>query len=233
MTIAISGQSNSTGFGVDADWDGEPLQAGVEIEDYNPNLLTWVTLTHYPDGSEEPEPKFCGAMPYIAQYYLARGATTVRIIRLGVNGSNINYHRSQVNTIAARANAIGWVPDYWVLIGGEAETVDPVASPAAEYDTRLEAYVRHVMTLYPNCRPIVSTLGMHTDDYGAPGSSDDWELVEANQRSVPPLYPDRVLLSDSRSPTQITLSGDQIHYSGGIGGGHDEIAERIVALAGG
>jgi hypothetical protein len=218
VTFVVAGQSNADGVD-DDEHDEELLPAGVEINDKG------VDLTAYPDGGT----RHSGLLPYLVEYALANGATGVRILREATPGQNIVACIDDVAVIRTRLAAKGWTPDYWILWQGEAETLDPAQSPAALYGDRLDQYARLVLGPYRNCRVVLPTLLMRTDNYSGAGASDDWPLIVDAQIDVAASWPDRVLLVDTQIPTVLPIVST-VHASPNDGGGHDQCMQRFRDL---
>jgi hypothetical protein len=202
----------------DPDKDGDPLEAGVELNDNQDDKTTYAE-----DGT------LCGPVPYLAQYALAHGATGVRIMREATPGANIATLLDQLGLVISTLAAKGWTPDYWVYWQGEEETTNPAQSPAADYEERLDRYARRVFDAFPNCRFVVISLLMRTNNYGGVNNSTNWPTIVAAQEAVASAWPGRVLLVDTQLPTVLPIVST-VHASPGIGGGHDQCMERVSLL---
>jgi hypothetical protein len=224
-TFVIAGQSNADGVAHDQH-DGESLLPGTFINDRG------VDLTLMPDGEGLPnEKRYCGPLPYLDKYARLAGATTVNILRLAADGQSITACLADFPIIVSRLAAKGWMPEYWYFAQGEASTTLDASTPAAEYYERLTHYVELILTTFPDCRVGIQSLPMHTTDYGGPGNSASYPIVEAAQRQVCDEHPDRVLLVDSRGtprdPRQVPLSHDEVHLAVDDGGGFDVMMARF------
>jgi hypothetical protein len=218
-TVVVVGQSNSVGVSTDSLWSGKLLSSyPVSVS------VNWMgtDITAIPAAS--------GPLGYLIEQMINAGAPFVRVLVQGVNGQNLVAVTGDFGPIVDRLTAKGWTPQHWIYLQGEAETIDPVQSPAATYGARLIHYQQMIFRTYRDCRFNLVTLPMHIDDYGGAGNSVDWPIIEAAQRaSVDAWEPGRVLLADSRVPTQLRLVADNVHLYVGRDGGFDLAMRRVRA----
>lgn len=221
-TFVLVGQSNASGVETDPDWNnyalagyGYPVNINLEGVDYPTNLPNHVNTDN-------------GPVPYLIKYARQAGASEVNIVRYAISGQNIVAVTNQFGNVVSTLKAKGWTPEYWIYVQGEAETLDPTQSPYAKYQEKLEHYIELVLTTFPECRFMVVTLAMNDfDDYGGVGQSAAGRVVvEAAQRAMEPKYPGRVLTVDSRSPSKLAMSSDQVHAKVGNGFGFDVMMQR-------
>lgn len=220
----IAGERNARGTLADATYDGVALAGDVHIN------AAGSDLTNYPPGSAG---NFCGPLPYLVNYAKIAGADEVNIVRNATTGSNLVDATNAVGAIVTVLEGKGWTPDYWLFWGGEAESLNPGASPPGTYAERLEAYAQMVWSHYPECRLVIASLCMSTNDFPTPGASDDWPTVEAQQRAFVATHATdgRALLIDARAPSQVTMGGTaNVDCTVGAAGGIDTMMSRFREL---
>lgn len=95
-------QSNASGGAADAVWDSVASNPAY-VNSQGVDLIT------YPDGSSAHQ----GPPPYLVQYALLAGASTVNVARRAVNERNIVSCLEDFGPIVTTLTSKAWRPDYW------------------------------------------------------------------------------------------------------------------------
>jgi hypothetical protein len=214
--IALMGQSNAFEFAggagsADATWSGAAIPGGASW------IRTGVAVTTTYRTATDP----VGPVPYLHQRY-----PNSRIVQQAGGGENvITQIETRLPSLVADYRTLGASvkPKFLAYIQGEAETINPVASPASRYAENLDRLLRAIWGHYPDCHVVLPLLLMRTNDYTGTGLSTSWPTILAAQQlmgaSAPVNglggYASRVTLIDPYDASPDPAFADLVHYFSG------------------
>lgn len=205
------GQSNMVGpssGSADTTWNGVAIPPGDTV--YRNGVLT-ATWPARPGPGPYLVEDIHAVRPGEVQTYLRAVSGTSIASLLGTHLPNLvgDYYRF----------APGASPEVVVIVQGEADATAEATANA--YEANLDLAVRRIHGYWPDARIVVQELV--TTAAGYPYH----ETVRAAQNAVAARY-DYVGLSESEGLPTVS---DGVHLTPGAGGGYDQMAERITAVA--
>ena len=211
LRIAVIGDSNGVGTTADADFGGDNVQTGWTYRSGGANAATW------PTGGPE-----CASLPYLVENAIARGASagTRWIARRATAGLDAGW-------IGMYANVTGLIADVTTLGGGDPHMIVIFlgandSQSVAESEAFLRDMRRQIICfryLYRNAA-IVLVKERNTNAGSYPNSAEVQAYIDQLATEFAGVY-----VADSTTAPAAPLF-DDIHFSSGIDGGYDVVADR-------